>query len=383
MVKIITILNKSSLQPRYADFCILSRKQRLLLGNRGKSIVFSLGLLCFAAFPKMVTAQGLFSEVKTDTNYIHTFKKYLTGRTYFSKKYTNVSIGGSHAYPDFRYRPNTTMNFGFGLTYDFFTLNLAYGFPGLNSKGSQRGKTKYLDLQSHIYTRKFVVDIFGQFYKGFYLSPKNFLPSVPGLFSKPDLGVTLLGFSSYYLFNSRRFSYNAALTQNEWQTKSAGSFLAGVSFYYGIMSADTQIVPGELRNYYPQGAVKRLRFVNFGPGIGYAYNFVYKKHWFATASLTGALTLDFTKERENGKQNGQIGTGLSPTLLYRLGIGYNSKKWEVVFTLVNSSVRASSAYSNTDYGFNTGNIRLTLAHRFAPKSKVSKAIVPTIEAIKP
>src|SRR5690606_33339924 len=120
------------------------------------------------------SAQGLkafLAAPKADSQYIHEYRHFLTGRTYFSQKYTGVGIGGSSQWPSFRYRPNTSLNFGFGLTYNAFTLNLAYGFPFLNRNHDQRGQTKYLDLQSHIYSRKFVTDIFGQFYKGFYIAP--------------------------------------------------------------------------------------------------------------------------------------------------------------------------------------------------------------------
>lgn len=333
---------------------------------------------------KKTFAQGLkpfFSSPKADSQFIHTYKHFLTGRTYFSQKYTSVGIGGSSRYPSFRYRPNTSLNFGLGLTYDMFTLNLAYGFPFLNTNHTQRGKTKYLDLQSHIYSRKFVTDLFGQFYKGFYIAPKNFVPNTTGYYSKPDLGISLIGFSTYYIFNSDRFSYQAALIQNEWQTRSAGTFLGGLDFHYGILSADELLLPEELKNDFPQGTVRRLRFVTFGPGLGYAYNFIYKKHWFATASLTGTLTVNFTKESNSFSDRAHI--GVSPNFLYRLGIGYNSKSWEYVFTLVNSSVQVAGAYSQTPYSFRTGNYRLTLARRFKLNKKTRQKMAPVIQSITP
>ncbi|HET8573822.1 MAG TPA: DUF4421 domain-containing protein [Edaphocola sp.] len=347
-------------------------------------ISFMLGFFLLNAQSEKLSAQGLqsfFSSPKADSQFIRTYKHFLTGRTYFSKKYTSVGIGGSSRYPSFRYRPNTTLNFGLGLTYDAFTLNLAYGFPFLNTNHTQRGKTKYLDLQSHIYSRKFVTDIFGQFYKGFYIAPKNFVPNMTGYYSKPDLGVSLIGFSTYYIFNPGKFSYQAALIQNEWQTKSSGTFLGGLDFHYGILSSDELLLPEELKNAFPQETVRRLRFVTFGPGLGYAYNFIYKKHWFATASLTGTLTINFTKESSAFSDRAHI--GISPNFLYRLGIGYNSNTWECVFTLVNSSVQVAGAYSSTPYSFRTGNYRLTLARRFKLSKRVRQKMKPVIHSITP
>ncbi len=39
----------------------------------------------------------------------------------------------------------------------------------LNPERGQ-GDTRYLDLQFHTYSRKVVLDAFGQFYRGFYLA---------------------------------------------------------------------------------------------------------------------------------------------------------------------------------------------------------------------
>lgn len=345
---------------------------------------FVLLLLIITLCVPQASAQGLkafLAAPKADSQYIHEYRHFLTGRTYFSQKYTGVGIGGSSQWPSFRYRPNTSLNFGFGLTYNAFTLNLAYGFPFLNRNHDQRGQTKYLDLQSHIYSRKFVTDIFGQFYKGFYIAPKDFVPNTSGYYSKPDLGISLLGFSTYYIFSPDKFSYQAALIQNEWQTKSSGTFLAGLDFHYGILSADDFLLPDEIKNDFPQGTVRRLRFVTFGPGLGYAYNFIYQKHWFATASLTGTLTLNFTKESSVLSDRTHI--GVSPNFLYRLGIGYNSNDWECVFTLVNSSVQVAGAYTTTPYGFRTGNYRLTLAKRFKLNKKAREKVAPVIESITP
>lgn len=345
------------------------------------SLCLIMGLYFFSFMPANAQKTNLFPPVNIDSQYIESYKKTITGRIYFSQKYTSVSLDGNSKYPNFRYRPNTSLNFGVGMTYDMFTLNLAYGFPGLNGNSAQRGKTRYLDLQSHIYSRRFVIDVFGQFYKGFYIAPKNYVPGIPGFYQNPDLGISLMGFSAYYLFSPSRFSYQAALIQNEWQKRSSGTFLAGIDFYYGILSDEQYIIPEEIHNQFLQGKVNRLRFINFGPGVGYAYNFVYKKHWFAIGSLTGTLTADFTKENEESLEKTHL--NVSPNFMYRLGVGYNSSNWEAVFTLVNSTVKAIGGYRNNSYTFRTGNYRLTFAHRFSLKSKISKALKPKLESIEP
>jgi hypothetical protein len=170
-------------------------------------------------------------------------------------------------------------------------LNLAYGFNFLNPT-EERGKTKYLDLQTHLYGRKWRIDFLGQFYKGYYLTPKG-LAAPPGAsyYVRPDLGITLIGLGIYKILNEHKFSYRAAMLQDEWQKKSAGSLLIGAEIYYGITSADSAFVPKDLEMHYNQRGVRRLNFVEIGPGIGYAYTLVVWEHLFVTGSITSMSLL--------------------------------------------------------------------------------------------
>src|SRR5690606_10145591 len=93
-----------------------------------------------------------------DTSYYISLADHIMTRAYMSRKYTSVRLGAPRGTDDIHYLPNTTLNMGVGATYKSLTLNLAYGFPFLNRR-DERGKTKYLDLQSHIYTRKWTYDI--------------------------------------------------------------------------------------------------------------------------------------------------------------------------------------------------------------------------------
>lgn len=314
------------------------------------------------------------AQPETDTNYIKSYNREITGRVYLSQKYTSIVVPGTSSAPSFRYRPNTTLNFGVGATYQSFSLNLAYGFPGLNGDGSQRGKTKYLDMQAHLYGRKVVTDLFGQFYKGYYVSPSGFVPGVSGFYIRPDLKVRMVGGSAYYVFNNRKFSYRAGLIQNEWQTRSAGTFLLGGDVYYGVINSDSTLIPQEIAENYPQGTVKRLRFFNIGPGGGYAYTYVYKQNWFATGSLTVNIPLDIVKENTATEHRNKV--TVSPNFIYRLALGYNSRRWIYTASLVNGIVTAKGSFNDGSYRINTGNYRLTVARRFSLSRKSRKALKP-------
>ncbi len=79
--------------------------------------------------------------------------------------------------------------------------------------------------------------------------------------------------AGYYVFNNRKFSYPAALYQNYYQLRSAGSWLAGASYQGGSVKTTE-----ELKERSPQAPEVRLRFTNIGIGGGYGYNFVFGKH---------------------------------------------------------------------------------------------------------
>lgn len=314
----------------------------------------------------------IFDSKPVDPAYIQTFPEKLTARVFLSQKYTSISIGGSKKYGTFRYRPNTTLDLGVGATWKFLTLNLSYGIPGLNNGTSEKGKTRYLDLQTHAYLKRFMVDFYGQFYKGYYISNNGKFPNFPEFYKKPDLSVNLLGLSANYIFNSSRFSYRSTLIQNEWQKKSAGTFLVGLEFYYGILNSDNTILPNELLLDFPQRNTQKLRFVNFGPSFGYAYTYVYKEKWFATGSVSFAIASDYTKEFY--PSSNQNNFSISSNFSYRGGIGYNSKYWTASLSIVNNNVQAKGASSETAYVIKTGNIRLTYAKRLDLTRKQRKAL---------
>lgn len=318
-------------------------------------------------------------QADTDTTYVKSYANEVTARLYLSQKYTGLRVPGTSTVPDFRYRPNTTLNLGIGATYRSFSLNLAYGFPGLNGDGSERGKTRYLDMQAHLYGRKIVIDFFGQFYKGYYLSPKNYIAGFPEYYIRPDVRIHMIGGSAYYVFNHRKFSYRAGFIQNEWQSSSAGTFLLGGDVYYGMVNSDSLLIPPEIAYQFPQGQVKRFRFFNIGPGGGYAYTFVYKKNWFVTGSLTVNIPIDFVKESTHTEEKDKI--SFSPNFMARLAIGYNSRRWVYSATVVNSMVTADGSYQEGMYRISTGNYRLTAARRFTLNRKTKKAVKPVEKAL--
>ena len=123
-----------------------------------------------------------------DTSYYETYRSLLTARTYLSRKYNVLSFNSPPPAPSFQYRATTSLNLGIGATYHAFTLNIGIGITKFNPN-DEKGDTRYLDLQGHFYARKWNIDLLGEFYKGYYLTPKG-MAAAPGkpYYLRPDMG---------------------------------------------------------------------------------------------------------------------------------------------------------------------------------------------------
>lgn len=90
------------------------------------------------------------------------------------------------------------------------------------------------------------------------------------------LRMNVVNVAGYYTFNHRKFSFPAALYQNYYQRRSAGSWLAGLSFQGGSIKTTD-----ELKQRSPQAPDVHLTFANVGIGGGYGYNWVlgHRSQW--------------------------------------------------------------------------------------------------------
>jgi hypothetical protein len=307
-----------------------------------------------------------------DTSYYISYHSQITGRIYLSRKATSLTIQNAAHHQDLNYKPNSSLNLGIGATYKWITINLAYGFAFLNflNPKEELGKTKYLDLQCHLYGRKIIIDGFGQFYKGFYLGPKGTATTDNTYYLREDMQVNQVGLSMQYVVNNRKFSYRAAFLQNEWQKKSAGAILIGFESYIGNVIADSSIIPHRFDSTQANKNIHEFRYYKTGPNVGCAYTLVYKKHFFVTGSLAGSLGVgNNTIVSDQGrKQN----FGVSTSVFIRVFAGYNSAKWAISAIYTSNNVGVNPGDISTRISMNTSNIRLNLVYRFPPPKRVKK-----------
>jgi hypothetical protein len=172
------------------------------------------------------------------------------------------------------------------------------------------------------------------------------------------------------MLNHKKFSYRASFLQNEWQKKSAGTFIFGLEAYAGRVKADSTIIPTMVNSEEAARDVRLMRFFEFGPNAGYAYTFVFKEHFFVTGSAS--VSLDYGENRMSEQDGDRKATGVSPNTFFRVFGGYNSERWAVSVTYVTNGVRLASESISRQIILNTGNIRLNYIYRFQPSKKAKR-----------
>src|SRR5690606_8122998 len=159
--------------------------------------------------------------------------------------------------------------------HSFLGVNIMVKTPGINNDNSRYGKTKKIDVQAYAFPRKIVLDLYAQYYKGFYIKEKGITQlqlSDDGYALRPDIKTYHLGVKGSYVFNSRKFSFRAAFVQNEYQKKSAGTAVLGGAIHYNHVAGDSAIIPPDISysNFLDNADFNKIGSFSIGVHGGYA-----------------------------------------------------------------------------------------------------------------
>lgn len=107
----------------------------------------------------------------------------------------------------------------------------------------------------------------------------------------------MLELNTYYVFNNKKFSYGSALSQTAWQTRSAGSVIAGFSYLASYTGYDHDFFL-QLDDISPYRAdTMHLLSHSLSLGVGYAYNWVWGEgKWMLHASFLPMLRWSHVKD---------------------------------------------------------------------------------------
>lgn len=233
--------------------------------------------------------------------------------------------------------PNRKEQLGGALSFKFVDLSLGFSPKFLNAN-KDNTDSRLLNFNARVYHKQWMQSVTYFYQNGFYVSQDDINIAFPGFRSLK------IGGTTSYVFN-KKFSYRTVAGQNEWQTKSAGSFIPNFSAYYTKLKyrSATDRIDGDT-------------FL-FSLAPSYFYNLVLGKHVLVAAGLS-------------------IGAGINITdgdtkLLYEvnssLKTGYNSDSF-FVFMNVNYTNFIQSETANIGLNDNISTIKITAGYRFnAPK----------------
>ena len=161
------------------------------------------------------------------------------------------------------------------------------------------------------------------------------------------LRMNVINASAYYVFNNRKFSYPAALFQNYYQLRSAGSWLAGLTVQSGSIKTTD-----ELKERNPLAPEVHLTFANVALGGGYGYNFAFGKRsqWLLHLSALPSLVVyKHNRLTVNGDEMKDHGLCFNMLFNERVAVVYH---FTPRFNAGASLIMSNSIYNNDDIKIN-------------------------------
>jgi hypothetical protein len=301
----------------------------------------------------------LLGQSRVDSSYITQDADVMVFRFYFSRKFTDFKIPDK----ELRYRPNSGLNTGLGVSFQKFTLNIAGPLPFLNPN-REKDFPRSFDLQGQFYPVKWMVDFYGQFYRGYKIPDWQ---ETGESYLRPDIGLFKTGFHISHVFFGERISINAAKNHIEIQKKSAFSPLLGFEVYRARISADSLIIPKVLD---PTFNYTQADFLHVGPTAGFLGTLVFGKGFFATAAISGNLGAGSSWLLGDSNQR-ESDWSLMLGYQVRGFVGYNGEKFGFNLNYIYKNLNLNPI-RELEQSADTGNYRLNFVYKIRPGKNFSR-----------
>lgn len=342
------LLLVSSLQVTTAQTIDLSIEGRRILKQHLKEHINEMKTMTAkekVMYVKHVTDSLLdtYQKVTTDTDYVArpmgawNFR----AKTYVYGNFVHI-LGVDADNNDFEYLIDTNMKCTTGLSASYRGISLSLSVSPTKLFGRSSDK----EYNINYYGNKFGADLQYSDIKSLYA--KNMKTHESHIMI--DGGeLRSLSANAYWIFNSKRFSYPAVFNSTWIQKRSAGTWLAGLSFYVGQLDTEGN---GE----WQKGYTTLMHYINMAQisiGGGYAYNYVPNRHWLIHISAQPnilawkkyTLYTHDTKTETDDKHRLPIRFP-EAFLLGRLGVTYSWSKYYIGAT---GMLQSTLIGPNTDF----------------------------------
>jgi len=314
-----------------------------------KSVFLLLILLAFAGHaPAQSSAKHRRDSLralhnKQDTNYVRKYPDRLIITLYqstrqYDVRFSQTLLEDTGALSKHQYMADANLVTGAAIDLDKISVSFSLkSRPSTPADVKKKGRTNYGSFSLSFNAYRFRVETSYRKYQGFYdlNSPRyisSFNDTTP-YFHSP-MNVLSLRAKTLFIFNKRRFSYNAAYSNTYRQVKSAGSWLGAANVYWYGFSSDTSLFPMASRFYYDRwGYLNRFNMLGISLGPGASYNLVLFKLLYLNLTLTAGLDMQhqafFTDVYGNTLKRWRPGFASD----FRAALGFNSRNFFI--SLVN------------------------------------------------
>lgn len=313
-----------------------------------------------------------FLKVDTDTSYVSEHDHDLTIRPFLEQNFNQYNFLNTRLKERIAYSPNAPLQAGLGVSYRIIGVGLGFALPGIN-KYHEYGKGKITDFSTHFYLRRINIDVFYQYYGGQHLrNPKDELANFSQeVYERPDIHSKALGVGFQYVAKAKKFSMEP-FSFVHYQKKAAGSFLYGMQLVRTGIYGDSLLLPAQAQrqdmlNGFP--LIKSLSY-NLTATGGYAYTYIYRKHLFITAAVSGGAGVSFSTMYRNNDGGSVSKTGLQLNAIYRVLTGYNSEYFFAGLQFTGYTGYQSTPLENVKQLYNIGRLNFTVAKRFKLKKNL-------------
>lgn len=280
-----------------------------------------------------------------------------------------------------QYKTAEVTGFGFGMNYKWLSLEYTKRVRSSTVEGLY-GHTENFGFGFGVTKRKWYFRNFYEEYNGYHMTNPdfisfNYLDSVGHYPYRPDMTSSRYLATCNWIFDAEHYSSMASLWQLERQIKSAGSFVAGLSYGQGGVSADSAFIPSsQIANFSEVSNWRSVKSHSFGVNLGYHYTFVFgpSRKWFVHLALSPGLGLNWSTVY-NEAVNGNVELPNRAVFLSedRFIAGYNGDKWYFGFSSILYTSNTLGKDLNPITKYNNYN-RIYFGYRFTLPSHTVDAL---------
>ena len=326
---------------------------------------FLLAILLLVSLVALAQVDTIRQKIVADSlvrlNYVSTSKQYLTVYVYGSRNSNGVLYSGNS---NLFYYPITPVNIGIGVSHKW--LGGSISVVSLQSNKSKLIDNYNFNINLNAYGRQIGADFVYTVNSGYYLSNyKNFIVSDDVDKSQPfvEMRMQRFMFNFVRIFNGKKYSLSAPVTQGETQKRSSSSFIlnAGLNLAF-VKGGDSSFVPSYAKALFEgntllqEGAIYSLSFMP-----GYGVTWVIKKRFFIGLIPSAGISIQY--QHLNYQEGLEDHLRVSYKILGRFGAGYHSRLWTIGISVVYDAEKYPLG-NNTYLLNNVGKVHARIGYKF-------------------